>query len=630
MKPALSVMFAFSRGSLHRTTSRINTKHLAFSLTSVATVGAAVNMTLLDDGKEDQEGELAAKENKKEFNVKGRDGKEFWHTEKGKSFLKEIISDSQESKTLADSIKNQGVSIKQKVVGAAVPIIDKAKSLFSAKKSKTKGEEEQGLFGLVGSFSSLAKGGEDRQDALDSLMSNARDAAGTGGIQDTAGFSELLALMQETSGKIQEVLVDHFEHIDFSYFTPTALWYYLEYEDERKNPSWRCLQHRFHKSIDVRMVEDLNDALFLSDLSYVDTPQELKDGLKKANIPLELVYYSMESEPGKPSHFVAVKKGQSWWSNSLEVYIVARGTKTIADAATDLILEACDYRDGKAHAGIVDSGKWLAEKHQDLLDELLKISNKSKLKLTLIGHSLGAGKSFFCVIPMFLLSWLLVHSAQTSLRFECLTAGAAVVAGMELNDKEGMDVEVIGFGCPALLSKELSESTADYVTTVICDSDVIPRMSGATVANLALDIMEYDRYPKLHRDAKLAVDALAERYPKIVSEERKKIVLDYIEETKDDLRKRLLKPKTEERMDVVLFPPGKCVHFYRDGHSISGSISPCDFFSEIDVTRTMVDDHLVPTGYGKIFLDLMRVYHDDKDFQFQNKSDNEGEEAKEE
>jgi pimeloyl-ACP methyl ester carboxylesterase len=267
---------------------------------------------------------------------------------------------------------------------------------------------------------------------------------------------------------------------------------------------------------------------------------------------------------------------------------VVRGTKTIADAVTDFILEASDYRGGKAHAGMIDSGKWLAEKHADLFDELRKLSGKKKIKLTLIGHSLGAG--------------------------------AAAIAALELNDKKNLDVNVVGFGCPALLSKELSESASDYITTVICDSDVIPRMSGATVANIALDIMEYDRYPKLQRDAKLALDDLAENLPDLVTDDRKKTVVDYIDSASEELRKKLLKPKTEERVPPVLFPPGKCVHFYRDGHSISGSIAPCTFFGEIDVTRTMVDDHLISTGYGKIFLDLMRVYHDDENFRFEDRS----------
>jgi hypothetical protein len=229
--------------------------------------------------------------------AKKEDTKEFWTSTAGQTFLKGIISGAQEAKKpFMDQIGNKVGSIKDEVV-----------SMLQFKGSGTKGEEGGGLFGLVDSVTSIIKGGDDREDALDALMSSARNAAQSGGIQDTAGFSELLSLMEIVSDKIEPILKDHFGHIDFSYFTPTSLWYYLEYEDEVKNPSWKRVQHRFHKGIDVRTVEDLNDALMLADLSYADSPEELKEGLKTANIPLELVYYHMDSEPGKPSHFIAVK-----------------------------------------------------------------------------------------------------------------------------------------------------------------------------------------------------------------------------------------------------------------------------------------------------------------------------------
>lgn len=171
-----------------------------------------------------------------------------------------------------------------------------------------------------------------------------------------------------------------------------------------------------------------------------------------------------------------------------------------------------------------------------------------------------------------------------------------------------------------MLSKELAEKTADYITTVIADSDIVPRMSASTIANVALDIMEYDRYPKIMRDIQQAIDGLGNFSPKLVTEANKKLVMDYVTSQAEDLKKKLLKPKTSERIEPVLFPPGKCVHFYRDGSGISGSIAPCTFFSEIDITRTMVDDHLIATGYGKIFLDLMRAYHQDDNFSFEEKA----------
>jgi len=499
-------------------------------------------------------------------NTRKEDG--FWKSAEGSKFLNQALSRTQGERP---SIKS--------MAGSAKDSLSWVKNKLSPKKI------DDEYLGLSAAFSSLLAG--NKADALDSIVSQVQNTAqgNGGGITDTAGFSSVLSVMQEHSEKIQKILDDNFGHIDFSYFTPTALWYYLEHEDERKNPSWKRQQHRFHKRIDISMVEDLNESLQLAELIYCDSPEELKDGLENnVFMPLELLYYQMESKPSQPSHFVAVKKGQSWWSNSLEVVIVVRGTKTISDAITDAVMEAADYRGGKAHAGIVDSGKWLAEEHSELFEQMKKSSNKSGIKLTLIGHSLGAG--------------------------------AAAIAGMEMKDKENMDVTVIGFGCPALVSEELSESTTDYITTVICDSDVVPRTSGATLANVALDVMEFDRYPKLLRDIQEAIDALGEYSPKIATEARRKEAMEYVNSLSADIKKKLLKPKTEERVAPVLFPPGKCVHFYRDGHSISGNISPATFFGEIDITRTMVDDHLITTGYGKMFLDLMRLYHDDEHFSF--------------
>jgi len=73
-------------------------------------------------------------------------------------------------------------------------------------------------------------------------------------------------------------------------------------------------------------------------------------------------------------------------------------------------------------------------------------------------------------------------------------------------------------------------------------------------------------------------------------------------------------------MTPILFPPGNCIHFYRDGRGISGSRAPCDFFGEIDVTRTMLDDHTIDSGYRRIFLDLMREVMEDPHFRFEEHS----------
>ena len=70
------------------------------------------------------------------------------------------------------------------------------------------------------------------------------------------------------------------------------------------------------------------------------------------------------------------------------------------------------------------------------------------MKLTVLGHSLGAG--------------------------------AAAIACIEFNDNDKIDATCIGFGCPALLDVKQSEKWQDKIMTVISDADCVCRMSGAT------------------------------------------------------------------------------------------------------------------------------------------------------
>ena len=55
---------------------------------------------------------------------------------------------------------------------------------------------------------------------------------------------------------------------------------------------------------------------------------------------------------------------------------------------------------------------------------------------------------------------------------------------------------------PALLSLELSEKWKDRITTVVNDADMVVRMSGATVANLLMDVLEFDYQETLMEDVK--------------------------------------------------------------------------------------------------------------------------------
>ncbi|KAL9179224.1 hypothetical protein ACHAXT_008514 [Thalassiosira profunda] len=472
----------------------------------------------------------------------------------------------------------------------------------------------------------------------------------------SAGFLSQVLFFQQNAKAIQKSFETsfgpHLDDIDIDIFNTmplVAARYFLEEQDSIKTPSWKRRLHRFQRDVEVSKVEELNEALILSELSYSDNVDQIREGLEnmydgKNNKPQwELLFCDLESEPNQPSHFLAIQKNASPYDDALRVLMVVRGTKSMSDLITDAMLDGTDYAyalpggggeeelviGGKAHSGVLRSGQYLVERHQKLLQTLLQLSNKRKVEMTLIGHSLGAG--------------------------------AATIAAMEWNsaarnNKEAdlpISAHVIGFGCPALLSRPLSLATKDYVTTVIADADFIPRMSGATLVNLLLDLKSFDYQRQAERDVEHALREMKSRFSGLadlvpgakgknqfalnIDEEDIQSVMGYVHHGLEKVTGASVDKSSEEqanarqteqgreryasekKMEPVLFPPGKCVHFWRDGSGISGTYVPCTFFNEIDVSRTMIEDHLISSGYRRVFLNLMRDYHKDDHFSFEGK-----------
>ena len=152
---------------------------------------------------------------------------------------------------------------------------------------------------------------------------------------------------------------------------------------------------------------------------------------------------------------------------------------------------------------------------------------------------------------------------------------------------------------------------------VVNDQDVVPRLSGVTVANLMRDLLEFDWFEYADRDAHETIKALHAQHPNLFTKDLlarvEKVISSYLKEYAD----RKIQKKTLERYKPNLFPPGRCIHFYRDGVEFSGNYVPNTFFSEIDVTRRMLDDHIFVSGYQQTFLAVMREHRGDPHFRFE-------------
>lgn len=421
-------------------------------------------------------------------------------------------------------------------------------------------------------------------ESLNDVLEQVRSISGRGEIQDSVCAMEVLDLAQRCQEMLGTKISTFFGEKGLPPLQLTQLLYFIEKEDEIKNPSWKRRKHYFFPGINVEQMNDLNEKLSICSTSYADTVEEIRDRLD-TEWDSELVYCSLESLPNKPAHFIAVKRNQSYWSNELEVLLVVCGTKGITDVITDLLCDAEPYRYGYAHSGIRESGQWIANKHRDLLEKLRTLSKKKTIKLNLLGHSLGAG--------------------------------AATIAGIELNDSSLIDVEVVGFGCPALLSSDLSESYKNIITTVIGDNDCVPRMSMATMINALVDITGFDYTPFAIRDLEESVDEFQRYLPSLVDSAAKKKILKNLSDLLPE-HSSIDDEESTRRMEVVLYPPGRCIHFYSDGFGTAGSVVPCTFFDELDFNRRLLHDHLIQQGYEKIFLDLMRQYKNDNNYKFKN------------
>ena len=103
-----------------------------------------------------------------------------------------------------------------------------------------------------------------------------------------------------------------------------------------------------------------------------------------------------------------------------------------------------------------------------------------------------------------------------------------------------------------------------------------------------------------------------------IPESKKQEIREWVKTEYEKKVKPRIAKVPKERAEVMLFPPGTCIHVYRDGVGVSACKVPCDFFDELDVTRTMVDDHLTVSGYDRMLTELMRAHLSDSTFLFKN------------
>ena len=221
---------------------------------------------------------------------------------------------------------------------------------------------------------------------------------------------EFVSVMKNALQKVTKQLQDNFGDLlsaNIDAFMALAIPYYCMAQDSKNSPLAKRKLHRFYQKVTKDEWIDLHDALYLSQLAYVDTIEQFEQGLEKFDHnSWTKLYGTTKSMPDLPASFLLIhkeldplemkttnKKRQKQNSpleaiqeslqnlgkppqSEVVVTLVVRGTKHIADFLQDGLLEPEEYRGGHAHSGILASGKNLAKQYLPKLKDLHEITRK--------------------------------------------------------------------------------------------------------------------------------------------------------------------------------------------------------------------------------------------------------------
>ncbi|KAL3770256.1 hypothetical protein ACHAWO_009570 [Cyclotella atomus] len=339
------------------------------------------------------------------------------------------------------------------------------------------------------------------------------------------------------------------------------------------DPDYR--EKMYDKDDDVKLDElkELKDALEYADWAYETCFATLSANCRK--VGLDLLHHDTATEPGRVSHFIALDH------KNKTAIIGLKGTSTLADALTDLIAtpkEHCCHFDAPetargldsnnlfCHEGIHTAALWMAD---DIADTVENVFLPLGYKLLICGHSLGAGTA--CLLGMELRARIAAYR------------------------KNFTDLRVLAFATPAVLSFKASKECAPFITSVVNNSDLVPRASiGNLLVMNKLVLKVNERLDA--KGHKLDTWAALRKY---YEEEVAKVDDDLLfsaKELEDFFNETHCDPEVEGKDH--LFVPGRCVVLWdkgeNDNHEVGGIVTDCEMkmLRQIELSSTMVTDHL--------------------------------------
>ncbi|XP_044491447.1 uncharacterized protein LOC123215431 [Mangifera indica] len=180
--------------------------------------------------------------------------------------------------------------------------------------------------------------------------------------------------------------------------------------------------------------------------------------LQESNILKFEKYFSMM----RPGYYIGIDPRKKL------VIFGIRGTHNVYDLITDIVSsnnEEVTFEGYSTHFGTAEAARWFLRHEIGTIRHCLE--NHEGYQLRLVGHSLGGATA----------SLLAIMLRKKSFK--------------ELGFSPDI-VSAVGYATPPCVSRELAESCSDFVTTVVMQDDIIPRLSITSLSRLRSEILRTD------------------------------------------------------------------------------------------------------------------------------------------
>ena len=359
--------------------------------------------------------------------------------------------------------------------------------------------------------------------------------------------------------QVNEVLYSHFGHLKLSSIDPMAVFFNVLEQTKLRTEAWK--QQRALKLVgamtdlegDVVLFRDLLRYAKLADVAYATDEEALRKQLEA--LRWRFVTGSCDARPQRPAHFLAIQ--------GKKVVLGVAGTHTIADCLTDCLCDSSPFQNGFAHRGAAEASTWLCAEY----GESLKYLEEKGYEVVLVGHSLGAAVAAACCVQL---------------------------------RASGLAARCVCYAPPATVDQRSAREAANYITSVVHDDDVIPRMSILSLLELYKVVLSYNWLPaaktlvaKIRGDPSSAW--LLEMGDSAFGTLETQLEVAWKEQA-SHVVEELKKLETPRQQAQALSIPGFIVHLYRcpGGYGVMKALDTN--FLSIELSSSMVTDHFL-SGY---------------------------------